>query len=72
MTTRHKGYIVALDKDIREDDALAIISALHMIKGVIAVTPIEANADDVILRLRIKQEVREKIFELIDAVDNLG
>jgi len=43
MTDRHVGYIVTLDKDIRGDDAEAIINALGMIRGVIAIEPIKLD-----------------------------
>lgn len=40
MTDRHKGYVVVLADDIREDDAKATITAMEQIKGVISVEPI--------------------------------
>ena len=43
MTDRHAGYLVTLDRDIREDDAEAIMAAIHMIKGVISVKPVVAD-----------------------------
>jgi hypothetical protein len=42
MTDRHMGYVVHLAGDVRKDDAEAVISALRMIKGVAAVTPVTA------------------------------
>lgn len=43
MTTRYSGYVVTLAKDIREDDADAVISALRMVRGVISVDPVVAD-----------------------------
>lgn len=44
MTDRHSGYIVILDRDIREDDAEeSVIAALRMIRGVADVKPILAD-----------------------------
>lgn len=40
MTDRHAGYIVVLDKDIREDDAEATLTALRRVRGVISIEPI--------------------------------
>ena len=40
MTDRHKGYIVIIDRDIREDDAESILQAIQMIKHVIKVEPL--------------------------------
>ena len=44
MTTLHKGYVVALTEDIREDDAESIINAIRMVKGVMSVKPIDSDA----------------------------
>jgi len=41
MTDRHMGYLVTLAEDMREDDAEeSILVALHMISGVVSVTPV--------------------------------
>jgi hypothetical protein len=53
MTGRHAGYIVVLADDIREDDAEeSILTALRMIKGVLSVTPVIAEYEQVIARQR--------------------
>jgi hypothetical protein len=66
MTTRHAGYIVTLDDDIREDDAEAIIGAIRMIKFVQSVTPIEAGYSDVIARERRDSRWREALIQLAE------
>lgn len=43
MTDRHAGYIVVLEKPIREDDAESVLNAIRMTKGVISVKPIVNN-----------------------------
>lgn len=43
MTDRHSGYVVTLAKNIREDDAVATISAIQQIKGVLSVQPVLAG-----------------------------
>lgn len=43
MTDRHSGYLVTLARDMREDDAEAIITALRMVRGVESVTPVQSN-----------------------------
>ncbi len=45
MTDRHAGYLVTLDRSIREDDAEAVLNALRMTRGVLTVTPIIDNLD---------------------------
>ncbi len=66
MTDRHSGYVVALDKDIREDDAEAIIAAISMIKGVLAVQPVETDPMSAIVRLRVRREILTKMYEAFD------
>jgi hypothetical protein len=66
MTDRFKGFIVVLDRDVREDDAEAIVTALKMVKGVKAVTPVETAADDYIVAHRVKSEIERSLWEWID------
>lgn len=65
MTDRHAGYIVTLADDIREDDAQAIISALHLIKGVISVEPVAADHQLAIAKERVRDEYRHKLLQLL-------
>lgn len=65
MTTRHAGYLVVLDEDIREDDAQYVINALRMVKGVRAVTPVEASHDQVVARIRRDSQWADALRELI-------
>lgn len=65
MTDRHAGYIVALEQNVREDDAEAIVSALKMIKGVVGVTPITATPEVDIAGLRANTQWRERVWELL-------
>lgn len=64
MTDRHKGYIVTLEDDIREDDAETIIAALRMIKGVLSVEALVANYDDHMARERVRREVVGMLYDL--------
>ena len=66
MTDRHAGYVVALDRDIREDDAEAIISAISMIKGVMAVQPVDADPMSAITHLRVRRNILAKMYEAFD------
>lgn len=66
MTDRHSAYIVVLAKDIREDDALATIEALKMIKGVISVKPHVGRAfEAAIARERADHEWRQRVADLL-------
>lgn len=43
MTKRHAGYIVVLEADIRDDDSEEIMKAIRLIRGVVAVSPVETD-----------------------------
>lgn len=65
MTDRHSGYVVVLDKDIREDDAEAVITALKMIKGVVGVKPVISGIELEIAQARVDREWRAKLYALL-------
>lgn len=62
MTDRHAGYLVTLEKDIREDDAEETVHALLMIKGVIGVTPITSDINLGIAEIRARTEILDKVI----------
>lgn len=66
MTTRLKGFTVALEQDIREDDAEHIKNAIESLRFVQAVKPIEASSNDWINRSRIKDEILKKLYEVLN------
>lgn len=43
MTKRHAGYIVVLEADIRDDDSEEIMKAIRLLRGVVAVSPVETD-----------------------------
>ena len=66
MTTRHTGYLVTLDKDIREDDAEGIINAIKQIKHVVRVEPAPADSMDVSMaKARLRSELGGKLYKLL-------
>lgn len=65
MTDRLKGVTVVFDRDIRVDDAEAILAAIQMIKGVACVAPSISTSDDWMNRERVRIELVEKIFEVL-------
>jgi hypothetical protein len=65
MTDRHFGYVVALEKNVRDDDAAAIVLALRMTKGVVDVRPIIASAETVIAEARADAKWREKLYAML-------
>lgn len=65
MTDLHKGYVVVLDENIPEDEAKAIIQAIQMIRGVVVVKPVLADAlDDEIIKTRVELEIRRSILNV--------
>ena len=71
MTTRLKGFTVALEKDIREDDAESIKSAIESLRFVEAVEPVEATPEDWIVTTRVRRELLRKILEVVEGDDNV-
>ena len=66
MTDRIKGIVVTLDRDYRDDDVPAILNAIRMIKGVVAVAPKVSTSDDWMARRRVQHELRDKIYAIMD------
>lgn len=70
MTDRHAGYLVVLAEDVREDDAEPVLNALRMVRGVAAVTPVEASHELQIAQLRTRRGLAAKLHAAIeDALD---
>ncbi len=66
MTDKFHSLTVVLEEDIREDDALAIINAIKMTKGVLTVTPHVADVNSTMAHARIKADYHRKIIEIFD------
>lgn len=65
MTDRFNSLTVVLEHDIREDDALAIISAIKHIRGVLSVS---GNVSDITTHVaceRAKHELGERILDVV-------
>ena len=65
MTDRHTGYIVTLDNNIRADDSEQIINAIHMLMGVIDVTPVVSDITSIMAESKAKDEIRQKIWDIL-------
>ena len=65
MTDRHAGYVVTLQRPVREDDAETILTAIRMIKGVIAVDPVGDDPGLWCARSQVDMEWREKLRALM-------
>lgn len=65
MTDRIKGFWVALERDIREDDVESLVEAVKHLRGVQAVKIQVADPDDWMARERATTELRDKIIEVL-------
>ena len=68
MADRIQGLTVTLDRDYRHDDALEIIKAIMMIKGVVGVKSHVTELSDYIARSRVSFEIQG---ELTDALNDI-
>jgi hypothetical protein len=62
MTDRYNYFVVGLEKDIREDDAAALMAAIRQFKGVLSVT---GNVSDSSFRLaeeRARAEISGRLL----------
>jgi hypothetical protein len=64
MTDRLKGVTVTFEHDIRVDDAMATLSAIEQIKGVLSVEPVVADAASHMASTRIRHELSMRLYEL--------
>jgi hypothetical protein len=65
MTDRLKGVLVTFDREIRDDDAESILTALKMIKGVLSVDPYVAEAEDYMMYERGHYDARKKMMDFL-------
>jgi len=65
MTDRLKGFIVALEQDIREDDAVDIITAIGMIRGVLSCKPLVRDHGDLMAQERVRRELGQKLLDVL-------
>lgn len=66
MTDRHCGYIVVLEKDMRDDDAESTIEALKHIKGVLSVEPVVTDLiANSIVESRLREEWGSKLLDVV-------
>jgi hypothetical protein len=65
MSERIKGFVVTLNNDYKEEDLKDIKNAIFMTKGILSIESIPANIDDYMNRERIKNELKNKIWEAL-------
>ena len=66
MTDRVKGFIITLERDLREEDVECVVNALYMIKNVTSIKPIQARPyDDSVIRQRVLTEINADVNALL-------
>jgi ATP sulfurylase len=65
MSNSVKGFIVALQHDMKDEDVEKVVNAIGMIKGVIQVIPIETTIADHINRAQIRWELKSKLIQIL-------
>jgi hypothetical protein len=68
MSDYHNAYLVILEHDIRDDQALSTLSAINQIKGVLQVIPQVSDTSYAIARARIRSELFSKLTDVISAI----
>lgn len=65
MTDRYHSLTVVLEKDIRDDDAESLLTAIKMIKGVMSVEPFISDVESHMAETRARRELGNKIWEVL-------
>jgi hypothetical protein len=71
MTDRYNALTVALDRDIRDDDAEVIINAIKAIRGVSDVTGNIVDIDSYVATSRISTLVGKKLHETMKEIQEI-
>lgn len=70
MTDRYNSFLVILDRDIRDDDAQAILTTLKQVRGVVDVKPnISNNFEGVVGQARLANRFKTMIMDFYDSID---
>jgi hypothetical protein len=56
---------VALDKEYRDDDVRAIVDAIRMVRGVLAVTEHVANGSSWAVEQRVRSELGDRLIDVL-------
>lgn len=72
MTDRIRHVTITLDKDYRDDDAEAILSAIKMIKGVGSVKPNIVEGGEDLAREAVRVDLEGKLYRALEGVFRAG
>jgi len=67
MTSRVSGFVVTLEKNLREDDAQEIANAISLLRGVTLVSPVESDPlAEQVTTARVRQQVVTALLSVFD------
>jgi len=70
MTDRFNSFTVVLEKDMREDDAERLLSAIRQLRGVLSVKGNVSDIVDHIAMQRARSDLEQKLFMVLRSDDN--
>jgi hypothetical protein len=65
MSDRHAGFVVTLDKDLKDEDAEEIANAIRCLQHVITVRPVVSNIEMHILHEQVRHELMQKLWDVL-------
>lgn len=65
MTDRFNTLTVVLDRDMREDDAEVLLSAIRQLRGVISVSGNVADVSEYMAEERALHTLRQKVMDVL-------
>lgn len=65
MSDRYNALVVVLEKDMRDDDAQAIINSIRMIRGVLSVEPKVVDIQVHVAEMRARADLGQKILRVV-------
>ena len=65
MTDRYNSLTVVLEQNMRSDDAVPILQAISMIRGVLTVTGNVADPDSCVAESRARHDIASKVLEAL-------
>lgn len=68
MTDRIRHLTITLDEDMRDDDVVAIVSAIERVRGVASVLPNIVTVQDHLARQAVRAEVQQQLHTAVENV----
>ena len=65
MSDRYNYLTVALERDLKDEDAQDLIKAIECLRGVLKVEPNVANSGDWLAETRVRRELVDKLWNVL-------